>query len=63
MYVTYVVAVVVVIIIVVIFLVVVEEGGWGEITDCKLNLLGMTARFCTLTIFVANLLQFFPHKL
>jgi len=38
-------------------------GWWGEITDCKLNLLGMTSRFCTLTIFVVNLLQFFPHKL
>ena len=38
-------------------------GGWGEITDCKLNLLGMTSRCCTLTMFVVNLLQFFPHKL
>jgi len=31
-------------------------GGGGEVTDCKLNLLGMTSRFCTLTIFVVNLL-------
>jgi len=51
----------VVIVTVVIFLVVVVVGG--EITDCKLNMLGMTSRFCTLTMFVFNLLQFFPHKL
>jgi hypothetical protein len=38
-------------------------GGGGEITDCKLNILGMTSSFCTLTMFVVNILQFFPHKL
>jgi hypothetical protein len=48
MYVTY----VVVIIIVVIFWCWCRGGGEDEITDCKLNLLGVTSRFCTLTMFV-----------
>jgi hypothetical protein len=43
---------------------VVGGSGGGEITDCKLNSLGITSRFCTLTMFVVvNLLQLFIHQL
>ena len=36
------------------------EARGDEITDCRLNLLGITYRFCTFTMFVVNLLVF-PH--